>query len=94
MNLRKKKDIHLGHMHPPRKLIFVCIVIPEVGIHNGKLIVSKTRREDLITIEGLRPSITDGRRRRELFCSGITTGSRGRDEGVGGRHLKADDGEL
>ena len=61
-------------------------MIPEVGIHNGKLIMGKARRENLITIQGLRPSITDGRGRGESFRSGITTGSGGRDERVGGRH--------
>ena len=83
----KKKEPYLGHAHPPRKLIFVHIVIPEVGIHNGKLIMSKARRENLIAIERLCPSIADRRGRGETLHSGITTGSRGRDEWVGGRHL-------
>ena len=61
-------------------------MIPEVGIHNSKLVMSEARRENLITIQGLRPSITDGRGRGEPFSSGITTGSRGRDKRVGGRH--------
>ena len=61
-------------------------MIPEVGIHNSELVMGKARMEDIITIQGLCPSITDGRGRGEAFRSGITTGSRGRDERVGGRH--------
>ena len=63
-------------------------MIPEVRVHNSELIMSKARRENLITIQGLRPPITDGGRRRESLRSGITTGGRGRDERVGGRHLE------
>ena len=53
----KEKDTHFSHTHPSRKLIFVSIMIPEVGIHDGKLIMSKVRRENLITIKRLCPSV-------------------------------------
>ena len=87
MNLRKKKDTHFSHTHPSRKLILIRIMIPEVGIHSGKLVMSKTRGEHFIPIEGLRPPITDGRGRGESLHSSITTGSRGKDKGVGGGHF-------
>ena len=61
-------------------------MIPEVRIHNGKFVMGKARRENLITIQRLCPSITDGRGRGEPFCHGITTRSGGKDERVGGRH--------
>ena len=83
-------------MHPTGKLVLIRIVIPEVGIHNGELIVCKVRREDLITVEGLHPSITNRGRGGVLLHSGITTGSGGRDKRVGGRHLGDDErmGEM
>ena len=63
-------------------------MIPEIRVHNGKLIVCEVRRENLVTIEGLCPSITNGRGRGETLRSSITTGSWGGNKQVGGRHLR------
>ena len=62
-------------------------MVPEVGVHDSKLIMCKARGKYLVTIQGLRPSITDRGRGGVPLCSHITTGSGGRDKGVGGRHL-------
>ena len=62
-NKDKRRNTHFGHAHPSSKLILVRIVIPEVRIHNGELVVCKARRENLITIKGLHPSINNGRGR-------------------------------
>ena len=59
-------------------------MIPEVGVHDGKLIMLEARGKSLITIKRLRPSIANEGGRRVMLCSGIPTGGGGRDERVQG----------
>ena len=63
-------------------------MIPEIGVHDGELIMLKVRGEDFVPIKWLRPSVANGRRGGEMFCSGITTGSGRGDERVWGRHVQ------
>ena len=74
-------------MHPSRKPTLICIMIPEVWVHKGKLVMLEVRREDLVTIERLCPPITNGRGGGVPLSCGITTGGGGRDKRVWGRHL-------
>ena len=85
----ESKETHFSHTHPTPEGVLVYTFIPEVGIHNGHIVVLKVGREGFIPVQGFSPSIIDNGGRRPLR-SGITTGGRGREEGVGGSRRRHD----
>ena len=77
-----KRDTHFSHPHPALKSVLIYTFIPVVGIYNGHIIVLKVGRESFVPIQGFSPPIIHNEGGGPL-SSGITTGGRGRDEGVG-----------
>ena len=90
---KQKGDTHFGHTHPTFERVLIHAFLPIIGIHNGHVVVLKMRGEGFIPIQGLSPPETHGDGGWGPLGSGITTGSGGRDEGVGvgrRRHGKND----